>query len=112
MNRWVKAHVQEQQSRAAVAASVSRMFDDVSTIDTYNPKAFNFDKAVAYEEDSRHDEAWPELKVKGTLLRLHEPGVTFKEDGARVTVSKDGEEQVWLKTPCVARQIRTYKRNV
>ena len=115
MNRWVKSHAQQQLSLAAVAATISNMFDDVSTIDTYDPKAFRFDEATASEEDSRDDETWPELKVKNThaLLRLYRHDVTFQEQGTKVVVSQDGNDRVWLKTPCVTRAIRAaHKRNV
>ncbi|KAF1932282.1 uncharacterized protein M421DRAFT_1929 [Didymella exigua CBS 183.55] len=110
MNRWVKAHARQQQSLAAVATAVSNMFDDVSAVDTYDPKAFEFNEATSSEDTSKHSDAWLELNVKSTVPKLFEPGVTYKEEGARVIVCKEGEERVWLKTPCVARQVRAYNQ--
>lgn len=84
---------------------------NVSTVGGCNPTAFEFGGAVHAEEDAKLNEVWSELEVKSTVLKLHEPGVTVKEEGVRVIVCKDCEEQVWLKAPAAARQLPAYKRN-
>ena len=112
MRRWVKAHQQQQQSLAAVATAVSDMFDtDITTRYGYDPKAFEFEEVTPAGEPAKLDETWPELEVKSVVLKLKEPGVTFKEQGLRVVVCKDGEEQVYLRTPAIARQLRAHKRD-
>lgn len=86
------------------------MFDgNVSTVDGCSPTAFGFGGAVQAEADAKSNEVWPELEVKSTVLKLHEPGVTVKEEGVRVIVCKDCEEQVWLEA--AARHLRAHKRN-
>jgi hypothetical protein len=111
MKRWIKAHAQHVLSFTAVASTVSDMFEDISTVDGYDSKAFDFEQATSSKEPSKDDDMWPELEAKRIALEwLHNPGTTVKEKGARVKVCTDDGQRVYLKTPSVARQLREYKR--
>ncbi|KAJ4382685.1 hypothetical protein N0V86_001907 [Didymella sp. IMI 355093] len=111
MRRWVKTHAQHVLSFTAVANTVSDMFEDVSTVDGYDSKAFDFEQATSSKEALKDDDMWSELEVKRIALeRLYNPGTTVKEKGARVKVCTDDGQRVYLKTPSVARQLREYKR--
>ena len=112
MKRWIEAHALQLQSFAAIAANVAGLLDgNVSTIDGYDRDAFDFKVKPTREDDKASSDMWPEVMAKDTLLNLREPGVTVKEEGTRVTVCKDGDEKVWLKTPTVVRQLRAYRRD-
>lgn len=110
----MKAHQLQQQSLAAVAATVSDMFEiDMTTVDGYDHTAFDFDDEVLpVPETAKSNEVWPELQVKSFALKLKESGVTYKEEGVRLIVCENGKEQVHLKTPAIVRQLRTHKHNL
>lgn len=110
VKRWIKAHALQQQSFAAIAANVSCLLDgNVSTVEGYDPDAFEFRVQPAMECGATSNDMWPEVTAKETILNLKELGVTVKNEGARVIICKDGSEETWLKTPSVARQVRAYE---
>lgn len=112
VKRWIKVHALEQQSLAAVAANVAGLLEgNVSAVDGYDPNAFEYDIKPALNSDIASNEVWSEITAKNMSLNLREPGVTVKEKGTRVTVCKDGNEKVWLKTPAVIRQLRACRPN-
>jgi hypothetical protein len=113
LKRWIKAHRQQQQARFTIATAISEMFDGgvASHHDTF-PEAFEFDDFDPVVGMAKDDEYWPELDVKdiNNIFSVNRDGITIKaEESLKVTLCKDGTEDVLLKTPLVFRYLRSLK---
>ncbi|KAF9699851.1 hypothetical protein EKO04_002388 [Ascochyta lentis] len=111
LKRWIAAHQQQMQLFAAVAASVSDMFDgDVASRDEGYPEAFDFKDIHPAKQTHEAKDEWPEIPTKPPMPKLKGPGLTVEEKRQKVVVVKDGEKTEWAKTPAVVRQLRAYKQ--
>jgi hypothetical protein len=111
LKRWVMAHRQQQQSLSVVANAITDMFDgDVASRHDNFPEAFEFETTSSAGKSVKFDDYWPELDVKCTSSIFGSAaGSNIREEGLKVIVCKDGEEEVLLKTPLVWRYLRSFK---
>ncbi|KAF3043289.1 hypothetical protein E8E11_004998 [Didymella keratinophila] len=117
MARWKQAHDQQRRSLATVSAAVSGMFygDFQNAAGHKSEDLFAFYETSppsSSEEDTLFKDTWPELSVKDYTMKLLDLDATVKEEGARVTLRKNGKKEILLKTPAVARMLRLRKQRI